>query len=325
MTDTAIEWTRGPDGRKGKAWNPTTGCNDDIVSPGCERCYARRMANRLAGRYGYPGDEPFRVTLHPDRLDAPLHWRKPRRVFVDSMGDLFHEDVPDEFIAAVFGVMAACPQHTFMVLTKRAERMAEWFGNPLSLLDTTEEAAASAAERLADVIWDARGNDRWKYNGPPPENLAKRRPWPGWPLPNVYLGVTAEDQQRADERIPLLFQTPAAVRFVSVEPMLGPVDIEYPETLYPDGPQYCCPGHECGCMGKPIDPPLRWGPYDSGLDWAICGAETGPGARPMNPAWARSLRDQCRAAGVPFFFKKPSPGQQTPSDLAIREWPEMTR
>lgn len=332
MTDTAIEWTRGPDGRKGKAWNTTTGCNDDVISHGCAHCYARRMANRLRGRCGYPSDDPFRVTLHPDRLAQPLHWRKPRRVFVDSMGDLFHDDVPDEFIAAVFGVMAACPQHTFMVLTKRPERMALWFEwatvdnneNLLEVLafDLYTHNADEAAVRLGGTFEKGQYDEYGRCEAAPYFDNIKL---PGWPLPNVYLGVTAEDQQRADARIPLLLQTPAAVRFVSVEPMLGPVDLHMfvrdPGTGHvPKGPHgrefpinTSCPrpsfyGSEwCGC----------------GLDWIICGAETGPGARPMDPEWARSLLAQCQAAGVPFFFKKAGPRIATPPDLAVRERPEV--
>jgi len=176
---TRIEWTD-------VSWNPVTGCSK--VSRGCQFCYAERMAKRLAGRGGYPAENPFAVTLHPERLDEPLHWRKPRRVFVCSMGDLFHKDVPSGFITEVFAVMALCPQHTFQVLTKRPERMAEYL----------------ADEDLPDYI------DTMACNyGACHANLDGR-----WPLPNVWLGTSVEDQATADERIPHLLRCPAAVRFV---------------------------------------------------------------------------------------------------------------
>lgn len=271
---TQIEWTD-----EGVTWNPVTGCTP--VSPGCANCYARRMAQRLRGRCGYPADDPFRVTLHPERLDQPLRWRKSRQIFVCSMGDLFHEDVPAEYVASVWRIMAACPQHTFQVLTKRPARMLEW-------VRQADAACAPVADRL-----------------------------PGsWPLPNVWLGVTAEDQERADERIPLLLQCPAAVRFVSVEPMLGPVSL---------APYLCTVGeqtHQDGrrraiCLvcrtpaGEPREAEDFLRPAPCGcrdLGWVICGAETGPGHRWMDEGWAWNLRDQCREAGVPFFFKRTSDG-----------------
>lgn len=292
MADTSIEWTTSyccAKPVKGKAWNATTGCNDDVVSPGCERCYARRMARRLAGRYGYPRDEPFRVTLHPDRLDAPLHWRKPRRVFVDSMGDLFHEDVPDEFIAAVFGVMAVCP-HTFIVLTKRAERLPRWF----EWLGEQSRSNWPVQDVIHGWAYDALIHGIWGAPGRAPSRK-RREPWP---LPNVLLGVSIEDREQIN-RLDDLRHIPAAVRMVSFEPMLGPL-AEHARSL------------EVALTR-------------AGIGWAIAGAERGPKARPMNPDWARTARDACQLAGIPFFFKKSSPGQQTPSDLAIREWPEMTR
>lgn len=231
---TKIQWTE-------STWNPVSGCSK--VSPGCKSCYAERLAKRLPASHA--AGKPFsEVVCHPDRLAIPLHWRKPRRIFVCSMGDLFHPDVPFEFIARIWSVMHDCPQHTFQILTKRPARMAEW----LFRVSTCE----------------------------------------GMPLPNVWLGVTAEDQQRADERIPLLLKCPAAVRFVSVEPMLGPVRLG----LEP-GPAVGLP------EGK------AWRPANPGsLDWIICGGESGPGARPMHPDWVRSIRDMCKSAGVPFFFKQ---------------------
>jgi len=251
---TGIEWTEA-------TWSPVTGCSK--VSPGCAHCYAERMAHRLAGRVGYDADEPFRVTLRPEKLGEPLRWKRPRRVFVCSMGDLFHEDVPDEFIAAVFGVMAEAHWHIFQVLTKRPARMAEW--------------CELAAARRRTVTWSSRALLGDLSNGP-------------WPLPNVWLGVTAEDQKRADERIPLLLQIPAAVRFVSLEPLLGPIDLERQFALIDSN-------------GEPYAPRCDPGGASS-LGWVIVGGETGPGARSIvHPGWVRDIRDQCQEAGVAFFFK----------------------
>lgn len=245
MGKTKIEWAT-------DVWNPVTGCTK--VSAGCANCYAERMAPRFNGVI-HPA--PFStVVLHPDRLEQPLHWRKPRRVFVCSMGDLFHPDIDGNFRSSVWHIMGRCPQHTFMVLTKRADRL--W------------------------VI---------------------REPYYGT-LPNVWLGVSVEDQAAADERIPLLLQTPAAVRFVSVEPMLGAVNL----WALRDGSWYDAEGATrynaltgAAWWGGTGDHGLGGGPK---LDWIICGGESGPGARPMHPDWPRSPRDQCGAAGVPFLFKQ---------------------
>jgi protein gp37 len=215
--------------------------------------------HRGIGKHPTPGLSAYRegfdvVHCHPELLDIPFHWKKPHRIFVCSMSDLFHKDVPDEFIDKVLAVAALNQRHTFMILTKRSERLWGFF---------------------------------------------MHRPWPcnikvrdgihacPWPLPNVWIGITAEDQQCADERIPHLLRTPAAVRFVSVEPMLGPVYVS------------------------------------ARLDWVICGAETGPGARPMNLEWARNLRDQWGSAGIPFFFKSAGPGVPVPPDLDIHEYPKV--
>ena len=265
MAQSKIEWTE-------RVWNPVTGCTK--VSQGCKNCYAERMAKRLAGRCGYPADDPFRVTIHSDRLAQPLHWRKPSRVFVNSMSDLFHPDVPGGFIAAVFGIMAACPQHTFQVLTKRPARMKTWFEDlksvgPANRCYPAETCRAHAMNKTLDSV-------RSKLTGYDTR----------WPLPNVWLGVSAENQETADQRIPLLLQAPAAVRFVSCEPLLGPVDLAGAS----GGNDY---------LGDHWD--RNVGP---GIDWVIAGGESGPGARPMHLDWARSLRDQCAAARVPFFFKQ---------------------
>jgi protein gp37 len=277
MVQTKIEWADA-------VWNPVTGCTP--ISEGCKNCYAKRMATRLKGRYGYPEDEPFKVTLHPEKLKEPLKWKKPRRVFVCSMGDLFHEDVPFQFIATVFGVMANSSQNIYMVLTKRPQRMKEFFDWLFS------NAAKYYARGYRTVPYDDDRinvlimNIASEYG----INLDFMRKWP---LFNVWLGVTAENQQRADERIPILLQILAAVRFVSIEPMLGPVDltrIVYDRQTVIDAIR--------GLHGWPL--PHTDGPK---LDWVICGGETGPGARPMHPDWVRSLRDRCQAAGTPFFFK----------------------
>lgn len=230
---TKIQWTD-------KVWNPVTGCTK--VSAGCKNCYAERIAGRRLPAGGFVDRAFTDVRCHPERLDAPLRWRKPRRVFVNSMSDLFHEDVPAQFIGNVFNVCSRCPQHTFQVLTKRPERM----------------------RRIIGAV-------------PPP--------------PNVWLGVSVEDQATADERIPLLLQTPAAVRFVSYEPALGPVRL----TSITDG-----------TFGRDAlrvdDNSLGW--PEKHIDWVIVGGESGPGARPCDVAWVRSVVEQCRAAGVPCFVKQ---------------------
>jgi protein gp37 len=271
MGKTAIEWTE-------KVWNPVTGCTK--TSPGCAHCYAERMAKRLAGRCGYPKDEPFRVTWHPVRMDEPLRWRKPSMVFVCSMGDLFHEDVPDMAIINILAVIAEAKQHTFMILTKRPERALGLF-------------SLFVSPTIPNDVWlqTSRGI------------TAEKAPWP---LPNLWLGVTAENQEMADKRIPILLQIPAAVRFVSVEPMLGPVDL-------------------CNLPFPPVTTSrildaLRAGSKSSkpwGLDWVICGGESGPGARPLHPDWARSLRDQCVASGTPFFFKQWGEWAPATSDYGV--------
>lgn len=246
MSDkTGIQWTEA-------TWNPTTGCTK--VSQGCKNCYAKHQAwPRLAASQGtvYFGREFENVQTHDQRLDQPIRWRKPRRIFVNSMSDLFHEDIPDEFIERVFAVMARCPHHEFQVLTKRADRMLNWF--------------------LHGPGWSPSGDELFK--------AASGR----WPLPNVWLGVSCEDQATADERIPLLLQTPAAVRWISAEPLLGPLSIGL--YLTRSNHRTEAPGH-------------------AGLDWVVVGGESGPNARPMHPAWARTLRDQCVASRVPFFFKQ---------------------
>lgn len=287
---TKIEWGHIP-GFKGESWNPLTGCTP--ISPGCDNCYAKRLIQRLPNLHGFDvwenegGPSPFwRIETHPERLRQPLKWSKPRSIFVCSLSDLFHSGA-GSFIHAVFAVMAQSPQHLFMLLTKRPKNAQKYLTDP-----ETPERIDNAAVEL----------------GMCHANLLDR-----WPLPNVWLGVTAENQEMADSRIPILLETPAARRFVSVEPMLGQVDLFA----------------ACFNDSKVSDMNVRFGRNHEGLrfgvDWVICGGESGPGARPMHPDWAASVRDQCQAASVPFFFKQwgewapnclcesPMPCRQTPS------------
>jgi protein gp37 len=252
---TTIEWTRSDDGTPGATWNPVTGCTK--VSPGCDHCYAETLAERFRGTPGHYYENGFDVQLRPDKLEEPLRWKKPRRVFVNSMSDLFHKDIPDEYIAQVFAVMAVASQHTFQVLTKRHARMRSLLSSDTFI----DEVFAASVEFGGESDWATSD----------------------WPLPNVWLGVSAENQQWADARIPVLLDTPAAVRFVSAEPLLGPINLD--PWRNPDG---------TGSRG----------PADSRLDWVIAGGESGRGARPMHPDWARNIRDQCQRAGVAFLFKQ---------------------
>lgn len=230
----AIEWTDA-------TWNPVTGCTK--VSPGCKHCYAERLSERLQAMGNARYKEGFRLTLQPDQLDLPLRWRAPRRIFVNSMSDLFHEDIPDGYVRRVFEVMAAAYWHTFQILTKRSRRLAE---------------------------------------------LTTSLPWPA----NVWQGVSVETVRYVG-RIADLRQVPAAVRFLSVEPLLGPI---------PD---------------LPLD----------GIHWVIVGGESGPGHRPIQAEWVRQIRDQCKKAKVPFFFKQW--GGATPKaggrSLDGRTWDQIPR
>ena len=252
---TGIEWTDA-------TWNPITGCTK--ISEGCRNCYAERMARRLAGRHGYPeAPHHFDVTLHPDKLDQPLRWKKPRKVFVCSMGDLFHRDLDDwDDIFPILSMCKEARQHTFLILSKRAERM----------------------KKIVDV-W-------YVFNH-------EYMPWP-----NIWLGTSTENQEQADKRIPDLLLTPAAARFVSVEPMLGAVDMRW----------YLGTGE------------LLSQHY---LDWVIIGCESGPNRRPMELEWALDLVRQCDAAQVPVFVKQLSidgrvshDPTEWPAELQRREYPK---
>jgi protein gp37 len=286
MSNTRIEWTR-------RTWNPVTGCTK--ISPGCKHCYAERMSKRLAGRFGYPTDDPFSVTTHPDRLIEPLHWKKPSMIFVCSMGDLFHDDVPFEYIAAVFGVMAECSRHTFQLLSKRPEKVLGFF----KWIECQKPSFHSrgihrGVKFYAAKVYDIKGISTFQVSS---------EEW-AWPLPNVWVGVTAEDQDMLDKRIPILLRIPASVRFVSCEPLLGPIDLsEYfiRFRCFECKNEEIFSTHSCPKCGSSVAGNQHFSPS---LDWVIAGGEGGPGARPMHPDWARSVRDQCIAAQVPFFFKK---------------------
>ena len=349
---TKIEWTD-------KTWSPTVGCSP--ASTGCEHCFAARMAHRLAGiektRAAYEGLTvkgkhgprwTGKVRCLPDRLDQPLRWRKPQRIFVNSMSDLFHEAVSDDFIAQVYGVMAVAGAgfrdsfppnqsfggvwrdskmvnrhgpHVFQVLTKRP-------ACSYSLLTSARfrNTVASAVykwahdRRDAGYLSDAIGTRQCNgYDSPVgTEGTA-------WPLSNVHLYASCEDQKTADERIPLLLQTPAAVRGLSLEPLLGPIDL------------HAVPWKHGGMQAKgwtgvlpvPDEPDdyVYW-EQKGALQHVIVGGESGPGARPCNVEWIRSIVRQCAEAGVPVFVKQdsgPKPGQQgrIPDELWIKELPDV--
>lgn len=292
VAKSSIEWTE-------STWNPVTGCTK--VSDGCTNCYAERLTERFHGKGSFE-----QVQLHADRLDQPLRWRKPRRVFVNSMSDLFHEQVPDDYIARVFAVMALTPQHTYQILTKRHGRMRAWINRC---------AVSEHGWLTHDGTNPARAyGGTGEIVGPPEQ----------WPLPNVWLGVSVEDQRWADIRIPALLDTPAAVRFLSCEPLLGPVNLEpFLWGLVGSTASYFGRNGKVrlgGVGGQTVcSQPLN------ALHWVITGGESGPGARPCDPDWVRDIRDQCNAARVPFFHKQnggirpKSNGRQ----LDGRTWDEM--
>jgi len=283
-----IEWTE-------VTWNPVTGCTK--VSPGCDHCYAETFAERWRGTPGHHFENGFDVTLRPERLSQPLRWKRPRRIFVNSMSDLFHEAVPDRYIAQVFAVMALAPQHTFQVLTKRHGRMR-------SLLAGGPRHAWVVPRHPSPFVQAVHAEVR---------SLAPAGPMLRWPLPNVWLGVSAEDQKWFDIRVPALMETPSAVRFVSCEPLLGWIDMAF--------------DHECG------DPPHLYCPPVP--DWVIIGGESGPGARPMKLEWAREIVEQCGWSGIAPFVKqlgsvlgreigagsKGGDWDAWPEDLRVREFP----
>lgn len=254
---TSIEWTD-------VVWNPVTGCSK--VSAGCRHCYAEAVANRFWGARKFTD-----VQCHADRLEQPLHWKQPRRIFVNSMSDLFHEDVPDEFIASVYAVMVSGYWHVYQTLTKRPERR-KYLLNAPSFREWVEIKAAKRINAL-----------RGPHSLNATSNLAA---WNRDAAGNIHEGVSIEDQGTADERIPILLQTPAAVRWVSAEPLLGPVDLER------------------GGFALHRAVPSPSGKSWPGLDWVVVGGESGPGARPCDLVWIRSIVGQCKEAGVPCFVKQ---------------------
>ncbi|WP_432169117.1 DUF5131 family protein [Streptomyces sp. 1222.5] len=275
MSTTKIEWAD-------RVWNPVTGCTK--VSPGCDNCYAENIAHRFAGSKAFP--DGFEVTPHEDRLDQPYRWKKPARVFVNSMSDLFHDDVPDSLITRVFDVMEAGlnRRHTFQVLTKRHARMR-------SFMQARQKAKREYAAKFDDCPTEAMRNS-------PAARDARARA--AGPPANIWLGVSVENQQWADIRVPALLETPAGRRFVSCEPLLGPV------SLAMAAGQHGCHATHLG-VGTPDCPRTPHHHHDdpcTRIDWVIVGGESGPRARPMHPQWARDLRDECRQAAVPFFFKQ---------------------
>lgn len=291
MSDkTGIEWCDA-------TWNPVTGCSK--VSEGCRNCYAKSFAERFKGVPGHYFESGFDVTLRPDKLMQPIRWKRDRRIFVNSMSDLFHQEVPQPYIDQVFGIMLASHmlegvgKHTYMLLTKRPERMREYFSaGPERPLERWSKALDGI------LIMDDGDVFYSEYiSGWPIEEM--------WPLPNLWLGVSVENQQAADERIPLLLQTPAAIRFLSCEPLLGPVDIWKWHKFNPGDATY---GWENQCSVGTPDGMRHCGrepkQHTAGIDWVIVGGESGSKARPMHPWWVQELRDQCQAAGVPFFFKQ---------------------
>lgn len=290
---TKIEWTRGDDGMPGETWNPTSGC--DRISPGCDHCYAMTLAKRLKAmgqaKYQNDGDPRtsgpgFGVTVHPDALDVPLRWREPRRIFVNSMSDLGHARVPADFLARVWSVMARTPRHTYQILSKRPDRIAAWVNR------------CSRHELHVDHPGVPTGPDEICFHHPGEIVVGYRE----WPLPNVHIGTSIELDRycrRADD----LRRTPAAVRFLSLEPLLGPL------------------------------PSLDL----TGIGWVIIGGESGGGAREMDLGWARDLIGRCREAGTAVFVKQlgsvagralgagPKGGDfdAFPDDLRIREFPDV--
>lgn len=315
---TSIEWTDA-------TWNPIRaaryvplpgagesdlgdlkrGWHCEKVSPGCANCYAEPINRRLGTGLDYkPGHRAsLDVFLDERALDVPLRWKRPRKIFVGSMTDLFADFVADEMLDRVFAMMALCPQHVFQLLTKRPARMRRYLNDPRTARRIWDEVCDRVvAEEMPVVLTHKHLADVERVASFPAS--LPRVEIGRWPLPNVWLGVSAEDQQRADERIPELLATPAAVRWISAEPLLGPVDLASIDDGLKDGVHLIFDaltglahdGEESvtGIFGQP----------DPRIDWVIAGGESGPNARPMHPDWARRLRDLCAHAGTPFLFKQ---------------------
>lgn len=319
MNRTSIPWVMNPDGSQGYSWNPASGCNGPNGIP-CPYCYARKMAHRFK--------RSFAPTCHPDRLGQPLKLRKPARIFVDSFGDLFDPSIPDEFIADVWTAMSSAAHHTYLILTKQAERMR----------DVVSRIRWCLADGIQHAVFDV-GDE--------------------YALPNVWAGVTVTNQPDADERIPLLMETPAAVRFVSVEPLLAPIDlsrVNYSARLkgvvakfdafLRDKARVAAQATGLGetetrlweesavAVGDDavmdVVNGLWFDGWDSGadgkkLDWLIIGNDSTPGATMPDPAWVESLIAQCRVAGVPAWIKGRLLDQFPVTMLPGDRWPEEVR
>ena len=358
---TEIQWTD-------ETWNPLRGCSK--VSAGCRECYAEKVAARFSGpALPYEGTITAgrwngTIRLVPEKLDQPLRWTKPRMVFVNSMSDLFHEEVSNEYIAAVFGVMAASEPHTFQVLTKRPARMLAWFE-----WLAERSAAWKGTNGLDNGPVHFLMHGAWKW-GPVDGIPAMQRFHVPWPLPNVWLGVSAENQETADERIPLLLQCPAAVRWVSAEPLLGAVDLglgagsskhwdhRWVRLIRHVSPDFAwatdCPSAKPGIYRAESNAlgalSLRLGEHRLGirpaefehlpkLDWVVVGGESGRNARPCDAWWIEEMVEQCQGARVPIFVKqlgtvaarndklsdnKGGDPAEWPRALRVREWPAST-
>lgn len=329
-------------------WNPITGCT--LVSEGCRNCYAATMAaTRLKdhpsrkglARVSADGTAKFtgEVRFNEQWLDQPIRWKRPRMIFVCAHGDLFHESVPDEWIDRVFAVMALSPQHSFQVLTKRPERMQRYLsdgGTRERIMEITADRAVN--DKLKVVLLATPGSERYAPTGP------KIRLYK-WPLTNVWLGVSVEDQATADARVPALLETPAALHWISYEPALGPVDWRriafgvhddfkdcggHPDPSFPSdsvgiGYSNVLEGEYWSGVRTPdgSEPKEAWqiGCYFNRIGWMVMGGESGRNARPLHPDWVRSTRDDCAAAGVPFHFKQW--GEWHPCEVTDDAWPAM--
>ncbi len=350
MGSTSIEWTdRSVNPFRAKL-GQGNGHYCEKISQGCRNCYSSRMQRR----FGMPQFQEQRRAgvehhLHVKALEEVLKRRKPTKWFWCDMTDMFGSWVPFEWIAACFGVMAATPHHTHQVLTKRPERMLEWFEWAESQSESVSMLRDGMPNGLLTCAWEANCGDAWGEHESP-EALAETTPSAGvygtrWPLPNVWIGTSVEDQPNADKRVPLLIQCPAAVRFLSVEPMIGPVDLTN-DAMHESDCNWLTGEWYDWADGTPAPRPDR-----AGIDWVVVGGESGPGSRPFDLAWARALRDQCRDAGVAYYFKqvgarytdsdnefmRQHPGAyerpmvsrkggdivDIPEDLRIREFPEV--
>jgi len=301
-------------------WQPGAGCTR--ISPGCKNCWAIGTVRRLDANYkvsaDYSGlvretengaDWTGKVNLFPDRLNKPLEWRKPRIIAVWFQGDLFHSEVPNEYLDRVFATMALAEQHVFLLLTKRPRRMLEYL-TATGSLQSTPENIADAAHQLHGVIWDARGSDRWKYSrGALTPDLEKRRPWPGWPLPNVWAGLSVSTQGEWHQKREFFLKTPAAGHWLSLEPLLESIMLNLEDV---PGDWWCetCQAFLDGSRVEPDETcdtchePVKVRPI---LDFVTAGCEQLPGGRPGRPSkdgWFGELFNQCKEYKIPFYLKQ---------------------